>query len=122
MAQRPKRKYKSIREREELQRQFYENFDKNEEVFLGRRFIDNDDGDDDFVFSSASDDSDNGEISNVTVVNAPEPEDEEEMEENDELLEDPIKLPTKQKLKNLDAVLNEENCAVLPPEENHKFL
>ena len=89
---------------------------------MGRRFIDNDDGDNNFVFSCASNDSDNGEISNVTVVNAPESEDEEEMEENDELLEDPIKLPTKQKLKNLDAVLNEENCAVLPPQENHKFL
>ena len=59
MASRPKRKYTSIREQEELLRQLYEDFDKDEEVFLGRRFIGNDDGDNDFVFSSASDDSDN---------------------------------------------------------------
>ena len=46
------------------------------------RFIDNEDGDNDFLFSSATDDSDNGEISNVSVVDAPESEDEEEMEEH----------------------------------------
>ena len=93
MASRPKRKYISIREQVELLRQFYEDFDKDEEVFLGHRFIDNDDGANDFVFSSASDDSDNDEISNVTVVDAPEPEDEEEMEERDALLQDPIEYP-----------------------------
>ena len=82
---------------------------------MGRRFIDNDDGNNDFVFSSASDDSDNSEISNVTVVDASEPEDEEEMEEHDEFLEDPIELPKKQKFKNLGAVLNEDNYATLPP-------
>ena len=93
MASRPKGKYTSIREQEELLQQFYQNFDKDKEVFLDRRFIDNSDGDNDFVFSSSSDDSDNGEINNVTIVDAPEPEDEEEMEEHDELLEDPIELP-----------------------------
>ena len=122
MASRPKRKYTSMREQVELLRQFYEDFDKDEEVFLGRRFIDNDDGDNDFVFSSASDDSDNDEISNVTAVDAPEPEDEEEMEERDALLQDPIELPKKQKFKNFDAVLNEDNYAALPPQENRKFL
>ena len=53
---------------------------------MDSRFIENDDGDDDFVFSSASNYSDNGEISNVTVVGAPEPEDEDEIEEHDEFL------------------------------------
>ena len=122
MASRPKRKYTSIHEQEELLRQSYEDFDKDEEVFLGCRFIDNDDSDNDFVFSSSSDDSDNGEISNVTVVDAPETEDEEEMEEYDKLLEDPIKLPKKQKFKNLDVALNEDNYATLPPQENREFL
>ena len=53
--------------------------------FLGRRFIDNDDGDNDFGFSSASDDNDNDKISNVTVADTREPEDEEEMEEHEVL-------------------------------------
>ena len=122
MASRPKRKYTSTCEQEELMRQYYEGFDKDEEIFLGRRFIDSDDGNNDLVFRSASDDSDNGEISNVTVVDAPESGDEEEMEEHDELIEDPIELPKKQKFKNLDTVLNEDNYAAFPPEENRKFL
>ena len=122
MASRPKRKYTSIREQEELLRQLYEDFDKDEEDFLGRRFIDNDDGGNDFVFSGSSDDSDNGEINNVTFVYAPEPEDEEEMEEHDELLDDRIELPKKEMFKNLDTVLNEDNYANLQPQENRKFL
>ena len=86
------------------------------------QFNDNDDVGDDFMFSSASDDSDNGEKSNATVVDSPEPEDEEEMEEHDDHLEDPVEVPRRQKFKNLDAVLNEDNCAALPPQENRKFL
>ena len=37
------------------------------------------------MFSSASDDSDNKAISNVTVGDTPEPEDEEEMEKHGKL-------------------------------------
>ena len=58
------------------------------------------------MFSSASDGSHNVEISNVTVVDAPDAEDEEEMKEHDKLLEDPIELPKKRKFKNLDTVLS----------------
>ena len=121
MASRPKRNCTSIHEQEELLQQFYEDFDKDE-VFLDCKFIDNDNGDNDFMFSSAGDDSDNGEISNVTVVDALEPEDEEEMEEHDKLLEHPIELSRKEKFKNLDAILNEDNYAALPPQGNCKFL
>ena len=60
--------------------------------------MDHDDGDNDSVYSSASNDSDNGEISNVIAVDAPEPEDKEEMEEHVKLLEDPVELPKKIKV------------------------
>ena len=44
------------------------------------------------------------------------------MEKHNGLLEDPIGLSKKQKFNNLDAVLNEDNYAALPPQENCKFL
>lgn len=59
----------------------------NEEVFLGRRFIDNDGGDNDND-ESACDDNDNYKINNFTVADAVEPESEEEMEEHDKLYDD----------------------------------
>ena len=89
--------------------------------FLGCRFIDNDDSDNDLGFSSASDDNDNDKISNVTVADVREPEDEEEMEEHDKFYEDSTELSKKQKFINLDTVLNEDDYTALPPQENRKY-
>ena len=40
---------------------------------------------------------------------------------NMKFYEDPTKLPKKQKFKNLEIILNEDNYAVLPPQENRKY-
>ena len=69
---------------------FYDELGNNEEVLLGRRFIHNDDCDNNFDFSSGRDDNDNDKISNFTVGAALEPENEEGMEEHDKLYEDQL--------------------------------
>ena len=40
---------------------------------------------------------------------------------NMKFYEDSTKLPKKQKLKNLEIILNKDNYAVLPPQENRKY-
>ena len=54
MASWPKRIFVTLREREILSQQFYDNIEENEEPFLGHAFVRDDDSDSEFVQSSDS--------------------------------------------------------------------
>ena len=55
MASRLKRKLTNLREQDTLLEAFYNELDEREESFLGNRFLDEDDMDDDYELESGSD-------------------------------------------------------------------
>ena len=54
MASRPKRKFTALREQDALLEAFQNELNEGEESFLGNRFIDEDDIDDDYELESGS--------------------------------------------------------------------
>ena len=112
MASRPKRKFVSTRQQEDMLQAFYNDMGKEEELFLGHSFIAEEaNNDSDYEDSSGSDQDDN-----VVQVN----DNLEEMVENVgndvENIEpmEPVELPRKQKFKNMEDVLDENNYVDLP--------
>ena len=55
MDSRPKRKFTTLRKQDALLETFQKELDEGEESFLGNRFIDEDDTDDDYEVKSRSD-------------------------------------------------------------------
>ena len=118
MATRPKRKYQTTSERNAWLEEFYRELDEEDELFLGNRFVgEENDTDTDY-------ESDNNKADKVA-------EDLEEEPTNDSNVEDlefePVEavteqgndeLPTKQKFKNLTEILNEANYSDVPAQKN----
>ena len=118
MATRPKRKYQTTSEQNALLEEFYRELDEEDELFLGNRFVgEENDTDTDY-------ESDNNEADIV----AEDLEEEPTIDSNVEDLEvEPVEavteqgndeLPTKQKSKNLTEVLNEANYSDVPAQKN----
>lgn len=136
MASRPKRKYVSVREKDAMLEAFYNDLDEEDALFLGNRFVGEDDGDDNDY--QASSESDNNEADAEADMTDPEPEIEVEpvaenveMENaanavNEEIVanavnEETVDLPKKQRFKNLSEVLNENNYVDVPSQPNRTF-
>ena len=118
MATRPKRKYQATREQNALLEEFYRELDEEDQLFLGNRFVgEENDTDTDY-------ENDNNEADIV----AEDLEEEPTIDSNVEDLEvEPVEavteqgndeLPTKQKFKNLIEVLNEANYSDVPAQRN----
>ena len=114
MATRPNRKYQTTREQIALLEEFYRELDEEDQLFLGNRFVgEENDTDTDY-------ESDNNEAD----IAAEDLEEEPTIDSNVEDLEvEPVEavteqgndeLPTKQKFKNLTEVLNEANYSDVP--------
>ena len=117
MASRPKRKFVTSSEREILLQQFYDNIEKNEEQFLGRAFVGDEDSDSEFVQSSDSEiqaDDNNEERSDIAV-------DRENFDADNIVIGEQEELPREQKFKNLDEVLDGSNYIDLPAQPGLSF-
>ena len=66
MASRPKRKFAVLREQDALLEAFYNELNEGEESFLGNRFIDEDDIDDDYELENGSDNNEAENEADVT--------------------------------------------------------
>ena len=121
MATRPKQKYQTTREQNALLEEFYRELDEEDQLFLGNRFVgEQNDTDTDY-------DSDNNEAD----IAAEDLEEEPTIDSNVEDLEvKPVEavieqgndeLPTKQKFKNLTEVLNEANYSDVPAQKKRTF-
>ena len=77
MASRPKRKFTALREQDALLEAFQNELNEGEESFLGNRFIDEDDIDDDYELESESENNEAGNQTDVTEV-------EQEIEQTEE--------------------------------------
>ena len=120
MASRPKRKFVSLREREGLLQQFYDDIEGDQEQFLGHAFVGEEDSDSDFVESGDNDVQDANNEERKDIGNDTENFD---AADNDIIGEDEEEeeLPRKQKFKNLDEVLDESKYADLPPQPDLSF-
>ena len=118
MATRPKRKYQTSRKQHALLEEFYRELDEEDQLFLGNRFVgEENDTDTDY-------ESDNNEADIATE----DLEEEPTIDSNVEDLEvEPLEavteqgndaLPTKQKFKNLTEVLNEAKYSDVPAKKN----
>ena len=120
MATRPKRKYQTTSGQNALVEEFYRELDEEDKLFLGNRFVEENDTDTDY-------ESDNNEADTV----AEDLEEEPTIDSNVEDLEvEPVEavteqgndqLPTKQKFKNLTEVLNEANYSDVPAQKKRTF-
>ena len=121
MATRPKRKYQTTREQNALLEEFYRELDEEDQLFLGNRFVgEENDTDTDY-------ESDNNEAD----IAAEDLEEEPTIDSDVEDLEvEPVEtvteqgnddLPTKQKFKNMTEVLNEVNYSDVPAQKKHTF-
>ena len=121
MATRPKGKYQTTREQNALLEEFYRELDEEDQLFLGNRFVgEENDTDTDY-------ESDNNEAD----IAAEDLEEEPTIDSNVEDLEvEPVEavteqgndeLPTKQKCKNLTEVLNEANYSDVPAQKKRTF-
>ena len=123
MATRPKPKYQTTCEQNALLEEFYRELDEEDQLFLGNRFVgEEDDTDTDY-------ESDTADIANNEAdIAAEDLEEEPTIDSNVEDLEvEPVEvvteqgndeLPTKQKFKNLTEVLNEANYSDVPAQKN----
>ena len=123
MATRPKRRFVSKNNQEQLLQDFYDNLDADDDTFLGHHFVDSD-GD----FSDDDSDYDNGGVDDDEEI-----PDDVEIEPNaegaDEAIEEPetideplpVERPKKQKFKSLDEVLDDDKYIDLPNQESRVF-
>ena len=126
MATRPKPKYQTTWEQNALLEEFYRELDEEDQLFLGNRFVgEEDDTDTDY-------ESDTADIANNEAdIAAEDLEEEPTIDSNVEDLEvEPVEvvteqgndeLPTKQKFKNLTEVLNEANYSDVPAQKKCTF-
>ena len=121
MATRPKRKYQTTREQNALLEEFYRELDEEDQLFLGNRFVgEENDTDSDY-------ESDNNEADIATEDLEEEPTIDSNVEDLEvEPLEAVTKqgndeLPTKQKFKNLTEVLNEAKYSDVPAQKKRTF-
>ena len=129
MVSRPKRKFTTLREEDALLEAFYNELGKGAESFLGNRFIDEDNMDDDYELESGSDKNKAENESGVTEVG----QEIEQIEEEDIDMENIAKEKTSNESKNSatiqqiqefntrDDVLNVNNYDNAPPQAEHSF-
>ena len=104
MASRPKRQCVSAREEQAVLEKLCEDFEEEDKWFLGREFVSDDKNDSDLEESDSDSDQDGSDSAQNTESM--------EMEQ----------LQRKQKFKNLDDVLDENQCAELPPQLDRTFI
>ena len=121
MATRPKRKYQTTREQNSLLEEFYRELDEEDQLFLGNRFLgEENDTDTDYESDNNEADIDAGDLEEEPTIDSNvedlevEPVEAVTEQGNDEL-------PTKQKLKNLTEVLNEANYSDVPAQKTCTF-
>ena len=120
MGNRQKRQYVSLRERENLLQQFFDELDEDEEQFLGNDFAGEETVSDNDSIESSEDEhcannEDGDDVSNVTEnLDAVDNAIIREVEDSEQLLK-------KQKFKNLEEVLDENKYADLPAQEDFSF-
>ena len=102
MASRPKRKFTILREQDALLEAFYSKLDEGEESFLGNRFIDEDDIDDDYELESGSDNNDTEHKADVIEV-------EQEIEQIEEEEDVDMESIVKEKTSNESEILEQFN-------------
>ena len=129
MVSRPKRKFTTLREEDALLEAFYNELGKGAESFLGNRFIDEDNMDDDYELESGSDKNKAENESGVTEVE----QEIEQIEEEDIDMENIVKEKTSNESKNSatiqqiqefntrEDVLNVNNYDNAPPQAEHSF-
>ena len=129
MVSRPKRKFTTLREEDALLEAFYNKLGKGAESFLGNRFIDEDNMDDDYELESGSNKNKAENESGVTEVE----QKIEQIEEEDIDMENIVKEKTSNESKNSatiqqiqefntrDDVLNVNNYDNAPPQAEHSF-
>ena len=121
-ASRLKRKFTTFREQDALLETFYSKLDKGEKSFLGNRFIDKDDVDDDYEVENGIDNSEAENQADVTEVE----QEIEQTEDKDVDMDTIVKEKTsneseisatvqrKQMFKSLDDILNDNNYDSAP--------
>ena len=139
MATAPKRKFISKNDQEQLLQDFYNNLGDDEDTFLGHHFVESDVDDESDFSDDESDgvpeeemieddgdekDNDDGEVEEIVGDDNDNAQTEPVVDDADDAnIDDPMpaELPKKQKFKNLDEVLDEDNYVDLPAQRKRTF-